>query len=143
MALLALAVLVPSGGFAYACTTPIDTSEAAQGRPKTALEQKKAVAWWAHAVLGGALQTAGCDRNAAGLQWLKAAAHAPGEADLRRAVAGIAAARLRGDPSTVDAYLCGKLRHDGGGGFVDQAQADAARLAGLPCADVPVLGKRA
>ena len=134
MALLLL-LLVPTASFGVACAVPLDfTRTPMPGQVRVA---KNAVAWRAHVGLGTLLAGAGCARRATGLQWLKAAAHAPDVDGVARSARGIAAARAGAQAPTVDDYLCGKLALEGG--FADPEQAQAARQSELPCADLPVL----
>ena len=71
------------------------------------LLQRDSVAYPSHAALGSALNRLGGPPQAAAAQWVKAAAHARSQADVRRAADGIAAARRRGgDDPSVDASLC-------------------------------------
>lgn len=133
---LLVAAVTPPAGFAIACAVPLDFTSAAAELGPNVVRAKNGVAWRAHSLLGGGLEAAGCSRNAVGLQWIKAAAHAPNGDGVRRAGAAMAAARARGDATAYDDYLCGKLH----GRFANRDQKEAAALAGLACADLPAAG---
>ena len=69
------------------------------------------VAYPAHATLGAFLNHFGASPEAAGVQWLKAAAHATTDAQLERAVLGIGEAIARdGDGARVRAAVCQRLK---------------------------------
>ena len=72
--------------------------------------QRDDVAYPLHAALGAALNRLGGPPTAAGVQWLKAAAHAVSDAQLERAVQGIGEAAARdGDGARVRAAVCPRL----------------------------------
>ncbi len=72
--------------------------------------QRDSVAYPLHAALGATLNLLGGPPTAAGVQWLKAAAHAVSDAQLERAVQGIGEAAARdGDGARVRAAVCPRL----------------------------------
>ena len=72
--------------------------------------QRDSVAYPLHAALGALLNRLGGPPTAAGVQWLKAAAHAASDAQLERAVQGIGEAAARdGDGARVRAAVCPRL----------------------------------
>jgi hypothetical protein len=75
-----------------------------------ALADRDEVAYPLHAILGTTASLVHGPPTVAALQWVKAASHAPSQADLRRAADGIAAARQRGGGPTEE-RLCAYARH--------------------------------
>ena len=72
--------------------------------------QRDSVAYPLHAALGATLNGLGGPPTAAGVQWLKAAAHAVSDAQLERAVQGVGEAAARdGDGARVRAAVCPRL----------------------------------
>ena len=72
--------------------------------------QRDSVAYPLHATLGAVLNHLGGPPTAAGVQWLKAAAHAESDAQFERTVQGIGDAAARdGDGARVRAAVCPRL----------------------------------
>lgn len=97
--------------------------------------QRDEVAYPVHATLGAFLNRLGGSPEAAGVQWLKAAAHATTDAQLERAVHGIGeAAAQDGDGARVRAAVCQRLRS-----ILDRRppQAPATRPVARPSPCVP------
>jgi hypothetical protein len=95
-----------------------------------ALKNRDELAYPAHALLGTLLNDAGCPPVVAGLQWVKAGAHARNEHDIEAAGAGLAVARERASqPETFDATLCQFMA----GGFANTRQEAVVRRAALDC----------
>jgi len=84
----------------------------------------------AHTFIATVLDELGCSPEAAGLQWLKAAAHAETDEQVGRAARALAEERLRsGDAEVLDAALCAYVVD----GFASSQQAEALRVAGMRC----------
>jgi hypothetical protein len=121
---LAIAVAVALLLFALALRQPLDVRV---NLPIPAwldrLLDRDEVAYPVHLALGTALETLRFPPEAAGLQWLKGAAHARTAAEAERLGAGLARTRQRsGDPDRIDEALC---RHIIGGGTLGQRAAIA------------------
>jgi hypothetical protein len=95
-----------------------------------AFMRRDGVAYRAHAVLGRTLNTLRGPPVAAGVQWLKAVAHARSDAEIAEAAHGIALARARGgDSQGLETVLCAALDDERRG-----RQLAAMVRAGLSCA---------
>ena len=126
---LALALVVPYGQLA--CREPIDVSGTTR-LPAwlVAIKERDELAYPAHAIVGAVLTQAGCSPIAAGLQWLKAGAHARTEQEIMTAEQGLSVARARADPTeTFDARLCAYMVD----GYANAQQEAVTRGAGLRC----------
>jgi hypothetical protein len=85
----------------------------------------------AHTAVATALAALGCSPEAAGLQWLKAAAHAQSNEEITRVAAGLAGERQRSESAeTFDTALCVYVA----AGFASRQQAEAVTAAGMRCA---------
>ena len=128
---LALAIVLVLGiaTVVRICAVPLDMSGTAQ--PASLVADAKgndAIAYPAHVALATTLEAFRCSATAAGLQWLKAAAHARSAAEVARAVSGLAAARERSsEEEPVQTALCEFLR----GGIASASQARAMAQAGI------------
>jgi hypothetical protein len=103
------------------------------------LKQNDAVAYPAHAAIGGALNRIGATPGLAGIQWLKAAYHARSEAELDQAARGIgAAAAGRPAADQVGAELCAvRSAPDAAGAG---RQVEALMRAGITCPGLTIIG---
>lgn len=142
VALLLVFLAVPTVvGVNRVCGTPVDVSGTTRLPDWLVnLKERDEIAFPLHAWLGAGLVRLGCEPTAAGLQWVKAAAHARSADDLDQAVAGLIAARANagagpsgGSPDRFEAEVCGYLT----GGSVGPNQAAALARAGLDCPSVP------
>jgi hypothetical protein len=133
--LLAAAVvaasLAVSAGATYACGTPIDLVRAANQLPGgTSLATENSPAFLAHKGIALALDAAGCNPAAGGLQWIKAAAHTIRPDRGQEVIDGLRGEAARGrSPEALAAELCGYLRPGSG---LERQQRELA-AAGLPC----------
>jgi hypothetical protein len=115
-----------------ACREPVDISGSlARSDWLDTIKSYDAFWYTSHSVLGTILNDAGCSPLAAGLQWLKAGAHANTEQEVETVGQGLTAARSRaGQPEPFDARLCRYVA----GKFASPQQQAATRLAGISCA---------
>jgi hypothetical protein len=121
-----------------ACHAPVDISGTTR-LPAwlVALKEQDAFAYPAHELIGTLLNNAGCSPVAAGLQWIKAGAHARTEQQATQAERGLSVARSRdSQPTTFDAILCAYLAN----GFANPQQEAITQQAGLSCAEVDAVG---
>jgi uncharacterized protein DUF3105 len=103
----ALALAAALGGAALIALLTDPTADLTTPSWAAPFLEHDTVAYPSHAALGSALNRLGGPPRAAAAHWVKAAAHARSQADIRRAADGIAAARGRGDDHpSVDASLC-------------------------------------
>jgi hypothetical protein len=117
-----------------ACHAPVDISGTTR-LPAwlVALKERDAFAYPAHDLMGRLLNDAGCSPVAAGLQWIKAGAHARTEQEATQVEHGLSAARSRdSQPATFDAILCAYLAN----GFANPQQEAIIQRAGLACTEV-------
>ena len=109
LALLVVVVLAASAQAAVALARP-DPGDITHRWPvPAAVESFTRQDWFAyraHAVFAAGLRLAGASPEAEAVQWLKAAAHANGEAQAANVTAGVSAARGRAaDPAGFDAAM--------------------------------------
>ena len=132
MGVLIVAGIVLFGALATrTCAQPTDISGTTR-LPAwlTALKNRDEIAYPAHAILGTLLDDAGCPPVVAGLQWVKAGAHARTEQEIEAAGAGLTSARTRASQAeTFDAELCRFI----GSGFANPRQEAVVRRSGLDC----------
>jgi hypothetical protein len=117
------------------CQEPIDVSGTTRvpGWFST-LKNRDEIAYPAHAMLGDLLNRTSCSPLAAGLQWLKASAHARTEQDVAVAGQGLVTARGRAaQAEAFDAALCGFV----GRGFARPQQESVTRHARVECGVPP------
>src|SRR5262249_50725188 len=112
-----------AGLIGSACAAPLDVSGTTR-LPGwlTGPKARDEVAYPAHLALGEVLTRLGCHPTAAGLQWLKAGAHARSTAEVKQVATGLAAARQRSRaPEELARTLCAYVA----GGFARPEQAEA------------------
>jgi hypothetical protein len=113
------------------CREPVDVSGTTELLGwLTALKSRDELAYPAHTLLGTLLNDRGCSPTAAGLQWIKAGAHARTEHEVAAAGQGLAVARTRASQTEAfDAALCGYVVN----GFANTQQEAVARRADVRC----------
>lgn len=121
-----------AAGLARLCTAPLDVGGTTRLPAwAVALKSQDDVAYPAHAVVGTLLDRLACNPAGAGLQWLKAAAHARTSAEVERSAQGLAAAKERSESARAfDASVCQFVT-----GALGPGQRAAAARAGLPCGE--------
>lgn len=131
-----LGTLVAQGAWNRLSTRPIDMTQMQQRigiqapSPVAAFFKRDGVAFRAHAGLAMLIAGANGDPSAAGVQWVKAAAHARTDADLDRVSRGLVWAREHTDSvTTLQSTLCSYVEN----GYWTGVQQQAFEAAGFQC----------